>query len=57
MTSFDPLTERTPVDKARLGSMGVLKQEGGGEFLRAVTEAVLQTLMGHDVEGRIGAGL
>ncbi len=25
-------------------------------FLRAVTEAVLQTLMEHDVEGMIGAG-
>ena len=34
----------------------LLRQHDEGDFLRAVTEAVLQTLMEHDVEGMIGAG-
>ena len=34
----------------------LLQKHDEGNFLRAVTEAVLQTLMEHDVEGMIGAG-
>ncbi|EYD72840.1 IS256 family transposase [Limimaricola hongkongensis] len=34
----------------------LLQKHDEGDFLRAVTEAVLQTLMEHDVEGLIGAG-
>ncbi len=34
----------------------LLQKHDEGDFLRAVTEAVLQTLMEHDVEGVIGAG-
>ena len=34
----------------------LLQKHDEGDFLRAVTEAVLQTLMEHDVEGMIGAG-
>jgi putative transposase len=34
----------------------LLQKRDEGHFLRAVTEAVLQTLMKHDVEGMIGAG-
>ena len=34
----------------------LLQKHDEGDFLRAVTEAVLQTLMKHDVEGMIGAG-
>jgi putative transposase len=33
----------------------LLQKHDEGDFLRAVTEAVLQTLMEHDVEGLIGA--
>ena len=33
-----------------------LQKHDDGDFLRAVSEAVLQTLMEHDVEGMIGAG-
>ncbi len=34
----------------------LLQKHDEGDFLRAVTEAVLQTMMEHDVEGLIGAG-
>jgi putative transposase len=34
----------------------LLQKHDEGGFLRAVTEAVLQTLMEHDVAGMIGAG-
>ena len=34
----------------------LLQKHDEGDFLRAVTEAVLQTLMEHDLEGMIGAG-
>mgnify|MGYP003398274811 CR=1 FL=1 len=34
----------------------LLQKHDQGDFLRAVTESVLQTLMEHDVEGVIGAG-
>ena len=34
----------------------LLQKHDEGDFLRAVTEAVLQTLMKHDVDGIIGAG-
>jgi transposase-like protein len=34
----------------------LLQKHDEGDFLRAVTEAVLPTLMEHDVEGMIGAG-
>ena len=34
----------------------LLQKHDDGDFLRAVSEAVLQTLMEHDVEGLIGAG-
>jgi putative transposase len=34
----------------------LLQKHDEGDFLRAVTEAVLQTLMEYDVEGLIGAG-
>ena len=34
----------------------LLQKHDEGDFLGAVTEAVLQTLMEHDVEGMIGAG-
>ncbi len=34
----------------------LLQKHDEDDFLRAVTEAVLQTLMEHDVEGMIGAG-
>jgi len=34
----------------------LLQKHDGGDFLRAVTEGVLQTLMEHDVGGVIGAG-
>ena len=34
----------------------LLQKHNEGDFLRAVTEAVRQTLMEHDVEGMIGAG-
>ena len=34
----------------------LLQKHDEGDFLRAVTEAVLRTLMEHDVEGMIGAG-
>ena len=34
----------------------LLQKHDEGDFLRVVTEAVLQTLMEHDVEGMIGAG-
>lgn len=37
-------------------SIELLQKHDEGDFLRAVTEAVLQTLMEHDVEGLIGAG-
>lgn len=43
--------------KANMPVIELLQQHDEGDFLRAVTEAVLQTLMEHDVEGRIGAGL
>lgn len=34
----------------------LLQKHDEGDFLRAVTETVLQTLMEHDVDGTIGAG-
>ncbi len=34
----------------------LLQKHDEGDFLRAMTEAVLQTLMEHDAEGLIGAG-
>ena len=34
----------------------LLRKHNEGDFLRAVSEAVLQLLMEHDVEGQIGAG-
>ena len=34
----------------------LLQKHDEGDFLRAVAEAVLQTLMEHEVEGLIGAG-
>ncbi len=40
----------------RLPLAELLQKAGGGDFLRAVAEAVLQLLMEADVEGLIGAG-
>src|SRR6201981_2197870 len=40
----------------RLSVAELLEKAGGGHFLRAVAEAVLQLLMETDVEGLIGAG-
>src|ERR1700757_1859440 len=40
----------------RLVLADLLEKAGGGDFLRAVAEAVLQLLMESDVEGMIGAG-
>ena len=34
----------------------LLQKHDEGDFLRAVTGAVLRTLLEHDVEGMIGAG-
>ena len=34
----------------------LLRKHDESNFLRTVTEAVIQTLMEHDVEGMIGAG-
>jgi putative transposase len=42
--------------EGRLPLIELLQKAGGGDFLRAVAEAVLQLLMEADVEGLIGAG-
>ena len=34
--------------------INLLQKQDGGDFLRAVAEAVLQLLMEHDVEGLVG---
>lgn len=38
----------------RLPLAGLLAKIGDGDFLRSVAEAVLQVLMGADVEGLVG---
>lgn len=45
-----PMTEATPP------LIEVLRKHDERDFLRALSEAVLQLLMEHDVEGQIGAG-
>ena len=42
---------RTNMDLSEL-----LQKQAGGDFLRSVAEAVLQLIMGADVDGVIGAG-
>ncbi len=46
----DPMTEDS------MALVELLQKSGDGDFLRAVTEAVLQILMEADVVGLIGAG-
>ena len=45
-----------PMTETSMSLIELLQKHDEGDFLRAVTEAVLQTLMEHDVEGLIGAG-
>src|SRR5690606_7192477 len=46
----------TPMSETNMTLIDLLQKHDEGDFLRAVTEGVLQTLMEHDVEGVIGAG-
>ena len=46
----------TPMTKTNMDLSELLAKQDGGDFLRAVAEAVLQLLMEADVEGLIGAG-
>ena len=46
----------TPMTETNMTLIELLQKHDEGDFLRAVTETVLQTLMEHDVEGVIGAG-
>ncbi len=46
----------TPITDTNMPLIERLQKHDGGDFLRAVTQAVLQTLMEHVVEGLIGAG-
>ena len=41
---------------AKMTLIDLLQKHDEGDFLRAVIEGVLQTLMEQDVEGMIGAG-
>jgi transposase-like protein len=45
-----------PMTETNMPLIELLQKHDEGDFLRAVTEAVLQTLMEHDVDGMIGAG-
>ncbi len=55
--SFNHEPMETPMTENNMTLIELLQKHDEGDFLRAVTEAVLQTLMEHDVEGVIGAGL
>jgi len=54
--SFNHEPMETPMTENNMTLIELLQKHDEGDFLRAVTEAVLQTLMEHDVEGVIGAG-
>jgi len=54
--SFNQEPMETPMTETNMPLIELLQKHDEGDFLRAVTEAVLQTLMEHDVEGVIGAG-
>ncbi len=45
-----------PMTETNMPLTELLQNHDEGDFLRAVTEAVLQTLMENDVDGMIGAG-
>lgn len=53
---FNHGPRETPMTDTNMPLIELLQKHDEGDFLRAVTEAVLQTLMEHDVEGLIGAG-
>ncbi len=46
----------TPSPRTNIDLSELQAKQDGGDFLRAVAEAVLQLLMEADVEGLIGAG-
>ncbi len=43
----------TPMTETTMPLIDLLQKQDDGDFLRAVAEAVLQLLMGHDVEGLV----
>lgn len=51
-----PRTEEPSTTKTTMPLIDLLQRRDEGDFLRAVTEAVLRTLMEHDIEGLVGAG-
>lgn len=53
---FNLTDTETPVTDTTMPLIELLWKQDEGDFLRAVSEAVLQLLMEHDVEGQIGAG-
>jgi site-specific recombinase XerD len=54
--SFNHGPKEAPMTEANMPLIELLQMHDEGDFLRAVTEAVLQALMERDVEGMIGAG-
>src|ERR1700761_1158030 len=54
--TLHPKPTEDPMTDDRMALVELLQKSGDGDFLRAVAEAVLQTLMEADVEGWIGAG-
>jgi transposase-like protein len=56
LQDFDLKHVEDAMTEDRLVLAELLEKAGGGDFLRAVAEAVLQLLMESDVEGLIGAG-
>lgn len=53
---FNRGPRRPPTTETDMPLIELLQKHDEGDFLRTLTEAVLQTLMEHDVEGLIGAG-
>jgi hypothetical protein len=51
-----PATTENPMTDDRIALVELLQKSRDGDFLRAVTEAVVQILMEADVEGLIGVG-
>ena len=53
---FNQTDTETPMTETTMPLIELLRKHDDGDFLRAVSAAVLQLLMEHDVEGLIGAG-
>jgi putative transposase len=56
VASFNDDLRSAPMTGTNMTLIDLLQKHDEGDFMRAVTEAVLQPLMEYDVEGMIGPG-